>query len=166
MRFPDALPAPSGTADERALLEGFVEQYRAIVVRKTAGLTDAQAREPLAASGTSVAGVIRHLRWAEAAWYLEVLDGGARPSWRDEDPQRQFVAGTEPLGELVDRYLETCEQCRAVAARCELDDTGDHPRMGTVSLRWIYVHMIEELARHAGHLDVLREQIDGTTGFD
>jgi hypothetical protein len=53
-----------------------------------------------------------------------------------------------------------------VAARFTLDDTVPNPRLGRVSLRWIYVHMIEETARHAGHADILREQTDGATGFD
>ena len=53
-----------------------------------------------------------------------------------------------------------------IAAAHQLDDHVPHKRMGEVSLRWIYVHLIEETARHAGHLDILREQLDGTTGFD
>jgi Protein of unknown function (DUF664) len=163
---PDALPTPSGTLDERSTLEGFLEQYRAVVVRKANGLTDAQAREVLVPSGTSVAGLLRHLRWVEDAWFGEVLAGGVRPSWRDEDPQRQFAAGSDSLTHLIDAYTEACERSRAIAAEHGLDDTGVHPRLGTVSLRWIYVHLIEELARHAGHLDILREQLDGATGFD
>lgn len=148
------------------MLEGFLEQYRAVVIRKAAGLTDEQAREPGVASGSSVAGLIRHLRWVEEAWFTEVLDGAARPAWRDENPEWQFAAGTDPLSTLVEEYQEAGARSRTIAAVHGLDDTGEHPRLGTVSLRWIYVHMIEELARHAGHLDILREQLDGTAGFD
>lgn len=148
------------------MLEGFLEQYRAIVIRKTSGLSDAQARHSLVESGTTVLGLVRHLRWVEEAWFAEVLAGGARPGWRDEDPEWQFATADTTLSGLVDDYLEACERSRSIAGQHDLDDTGTHPRMGTVSLRWIYLHMIEELARHAGHLDVLREQLDGTTGFD
>ncbi len=163
---PDPLPAPAGTADERTILEGFLEQYRAILMRKTSGLTDDQARKRLVASGTTVAGLVRHLGWVEEAWFAETLDGGPRPAWRDEAPEQQFEPGDEPIDQLLADYLAACERSREVAARHALDDTGAHPRLGTVSLRWIYAHMIEELARHAGHIDILREQIDQTVGFD
>ncbi|WP_425502399.1 DUF664 domain-containing protein [Phytoactinopolyspora limicola] len=67
---------------------------------------------------------------------------------------------------IIDDYRRACGQSRQVAAGLTLDDTAPHPRMGWVSLGWVYVHMIEETARHAGHVDILREQIDGSTGFD
>lgn len=166
MAVPDALPPPPGRGDERTVLEGFLEQYRAIVVRKVSGIDDETARSALVPSGTTLSGLVRHLRWMEEAWFVEVLAGGPRPQWRDTDPQRQFAPGTEPMAELVRDYQDTCERSRRIAAAHELDDTGHHPRMGEVSLRWILVHVIEELARHAGHLDILREQLDGQVGFD
>lgn len=163
---PEARPAPSGTADERTVMEGFLEQYRAIVVRKVDGLDDQLARRELVGSKTTIAGLIKHLRWVEEAWFVEVLAGGRRPAWRDDDPERQFRIGDEPLAGLVLDYRRVCERSRSIAAEHSLGDTGQHPRFGAVSLRWIYLHMIEELARHSGHLDVLREQLDGVTGFD
>ena len=161
-----ARPAPPGTADERTQLEGFLEQYRAIVLRKTDGLDDELARRAELASGTTVAGLLRHLRWVEEAWFVEALQGSARPRWRDTDPQWQFRPGTESVAELRAAYAAACDRSREIAARHALDDTGHNPRMGEVSLRWIHLHMIEELARHAGHLDILREQLDGSVGFD
>jgi Protein of unknown function (DUF664) len=68
-------------------------------------------------------------------------------------------------GVLAD-YQAACEQSRAAAAEHELDHVVPHDRLGSVSLRWILVHMVEETARHAGHADILREQTDGSTGFD
>jgi hypothetical protein len=65
---------------------------------------------------------------------------------------------------LIAQYDTQCNLSRQVAALYELADTAPHPKLGKVSLRWIYVHMIEETARHAGHADILREQIDGTVG--
>jgi hypothetical protein len=67
---------------------------------------------------------------------------------------------------LIEGYERACAASRQVAARFSLDDSVPHARMGMVSLRWIYVHMIEESARHVGHADILREQTDGATGFD
>jgi hypothetical protein len=66
--------------------------------------------------------------------------------------------------ELVAAYRAECARSRETAARYPLDHTGSHPQLGPVSLRWIYVHMIEETARHVGHADILREQTDGATG--
>lgn len=148
------------------MLEGFLEQYRVIVLRKVTGFDDDLARRELVASHTTVAGVLRHLTWVEHAWFVEVLDGEPRPGWRDSNPEWQFRAGTEPVAELIMAYREACDRSRRIAESRSLDDTGVHPRMGTVSLRWIYLHMIEEIARHAGHLDILIEQLDGSSGFD
>ena len=163
---PVALPAPAGTADERTVLEGFLEQYRTIILRKTAGVDDDRARQSTLPSGSTVAGLVRHVRWVEEAWFVEALGGAPRPQWRDTDPGRQFRAGTEPLADLVADYRRACDRSRVIAAAHSLDDTGHNPRLGEVSLRWILVHMIEELARHAGHLDILLEQLDGRVGFD
>jgi hypothetical protein len=65
---------------------------------------------------------------------------------------------------LVARYDEQCARSREIAAKKQLDDIVPHPELGEVTMRWIVVHMIEETARHAGHADILREQIDGSTG--
>jgi Protein of unknown function (DUF664) len=67
---------------------------------------------------------------------------------------------------LVAGYERACAASREVASGFALDDRVPHSRLGQVSLRWIYVHMIEESARHVGHADILREQTDGATGFD
>ena len=67
---------------------------------------------------------------------------------------------------LVGEYPRACEESRQTAARFALDDTVPQRRLGRVSLRWIYVHMIEETARHVGHADILREQTEGATGVD
>lgn len=128
---PDPLPAPAGTADERTILEGFLEQYRAILVRKTSGLTDDQARKRLVASGTTVAGLVRHLGWVEEAWF-------ERPSTEGHGPPgapRHQNNSSKPIDQLLADYLAACERSREVAARHALDDTGAHPRLGTVSLR-------------------------------
>jgi hypothetical protein len=69
------------------------------------------------------------------------------------------------VAQLLADYAAECARSRDVCARFALDDEVPHPRLGRVSLRWIYVHMIEETARHAGHADILRELADGSTGF-
>jgi hypothetical protein len=84
----------------------------------------------------------------------------------DTDPDAEFrLEPGDSVEQLVTEYEQACALSRATAATLTLDDAAPHPRMGQVSLRWVYVHMIEETARHAGHADILRELIDGTTGW-
>ncbi|MGJ6980781.1 DinB family protein [Aestuariimicrobium soli] len=163
---PPALPEPPGDSDERSLLEGFLDMYRAVVVRKVEGLSDDLAGRAVVESGTSVAGLVRHLRWVEHAWFVEALAGEPRPAWRADDPQWQFRVGDEGLAVLVDEYLAAVDESRTITAGLELDAVGHNPHLGDVSLRWIYGHMVQETARHAGHLDILVEQLTGGVGFN
>ena len=140
--FPDELVASAG---ERAVLETFLDLYRDAIIRKVRGVSDEAARLRLVGSATTLGGIVKHLHWVELEWFQRVL---ARRS------VERLLAG----------YEAACATSRATAAANALDDVAPHFRMGEVSLRWIYVHMIEETARHAGHADILRELIDGTTG--
>jgi hypothetical protein len=76
------------------------------------------------------------------------------------------VSKNETVSSLIMEYEQTCEESRQTAARFAFDDAVTEPDMGRVSLRWIYVHMIGETARHVGHADILREQTDGAAGID
>ncbi|HEY5031246.1 MAG TPA: DinB family protein [Actinomycetes bacterium] len=156
-------------ADERTSLEAFLDNHRATVVLKVAGLPDELARRRLVASRSTVAGIVQHLATAERYWFRGRLlgDGWTYPGW-DADEDADFdVAGTTTLAEVVMDYELACAESRAVAADLSLDalaavrgEGGDY-----VSLRWILLHMVEETARHNGHLDVLRELLDGATGL-
>jgi uncharacterized damage-inducible protein DinB len=155
------------TGTEREVLEAFLDLYRTIVIRKLTGVGDAQARQRLVPSLTTLAGIAKHLAYVEREWFQAVL--ARRPlapaDATDADADWR-VGGDETLDELLADYELACEQSRSTAARFGLDDQVPHRRLGQVSLRWIYVHMIEETARHAGHADILREQTDGAAGFD
>ncbi|WIX98941.1 DinB family protein [Amycolatopsis mongoliensis] len=160
---PDEQVAAGG---EREVLETFLDLYRGIVVRKVAGLSAEAACRRLVPSPTTLAGLVRHLASVEREWFLGVLDGrpAAEAGVRDDDGWT--VDAVTDVDDLVADYERACAESRRVAARFALDDTVPMPRLGRVSLRWIYVHLIEETARHAGHADILREQSDGATGFD
>ena len=152
---------------ERTLLESFLDDYRDIVVRKVSGLSDTDARRTLVASSTTVGGLIKHLRWAEYGWFDQLLQERSNDNRRTHDRSWEFeFLPEESLPTLITEYQTQCEESRRIAARYPLDHVVRHRRFGTVSLRWIYVHMIEETARHTGQLDILREQLDGATGFD
>jgi len=154
--------------DERTTLESFLDDYRDIVVRKVSGLSDADARRRLVPSSTTVAGLVKHLRWAEYGWFDQFLQGKSDDNRRAHERSWEFEIGAEEsLPTLISEYQSQCEESRRIAAGYPLDHTLRHGRLGTtVSLRWIYLHMIQETARHTGQLDILREQLDGATGFD
>jgi uncharacterized damage-inducible protein DinB len=167
MTTTDTRPEPPRAGGEREQLAGFLDFLRATVVMKATGLTDEQARRQLVPSRlTTVAGMVAHLTYVEQYWFGVVLDG--RPDeWRDrftDDPDAEFTSGlTTSLADLVENYVAECARSRAVAEKLDLGDT--RPRGGEpVNLRWILIHMIEETGRHAGHLDLLRELLDGSTG--
>lgn len=153
---------------EREQLEGFLDFLRATVVLKATGLTDEQARRALVPSElTTVASLVSHLTYVEQYWFDVVLAGGL-DLWRERlaaDRDAEFRAGFEvPLARLLDDYAARCELSRQVAARLDLEATGTTARGEPVNLRWVLIHMIEETGRHAGHLDLLRELLDGSTG--
>jgi hypothetical protein len=154
-------------AGERDVLEAFLDRYRQIVVAKVTGLSDVDARRAMVPSGTCVGGIVKHLRWVETGWFQYLLAEKRGTNKRDHDRGWEFrLERDETLGGIVAEYEAACARSREAAAAFELGDTVPHHFNGTVALRWIYVHLIEETARHAGHIDILREQIDGATGFE
>jgi uncharacterized damage-inducible protein DinB len=168
MTSTDSRPDPPMVGDLREQLTGFLDFLRDAVVRKATGLTDEQARRALVPSKlTTVAGLLGHLTYVEQYWFAVVLDG--RPDvWAGrfaDDPDAEFTAAMEqPLARLIADYAAECARSRAVAARLDLDATGTTAKGQPVNLRWVLIHMIEETGRHAGHLDLLRELLDGSTG--
>ncbi|MGI8692792.1 MAG: DinB family protein [Geodermatophilaceae bacterium] len=171
MTDPQPHPNPMvavSTSGERDILEAFVEGYREQVRGRVAGVSEEAARRRLVGSATTLGGIIKHLRWVELAWFERVLaqrpedELPTRPGNAD-DPDADFrLEDDETLDQILAAYERQCEISRTVAKDFSLDDTGPHRRFGDVSLRWIYVHMIEETACHAGHADILRELIDGS----
>ncbi len=163
---PDELVA---TGTEREVLEAFLDFHREVLVRKVSGVSEQEARYRRVPSKTTLAGLVKHMIGVERGWFQRVLAGrppeeigpnvgGGEDSWE--------LGEGETIDSLVNEYRRTCEQSRQTAARFGLDDAVPQRRLGRVSLRWIYVHMIEETARHVGHADILREQTDGATGVD
>jgi uncharacterized damage-inducible protein DinB len=165
----DDVPA---TWDERTILTTMLEYARDTVHAKCAGLTDEAARRaPLPSSPlTTISGLVSHLRRVECYWIHVVLlgqeDNG--PWVGDEDPDREMTMALDiPLRRLLADYRASCEQHREIVAELDLDmaSTGELEwRAEPVTLRWILFHLIEETARHNGHLDILREMADGATG--
>ncbi|WP_030147495.1 MULTISPECIES: DinB family protein [unclassified Streptomyces] len=162
---------PATTADERTMLEGWLEFHRQTLAWKCEGLGDEQLRSASAEpSPLSLMGLVRHMADVERNWFRRVLtDEDVAPLyWSDEDPDGDFrLTGTDTYQEAHAAWQTEIETARRNAARFGLDDVseGKHRRTGErFNLRWIYTHMIEEYARHNGHADLIRERIDGATG--
>ncbi|MFD4601204.1 DinB family protein [Streptomyces sp. NPDC058464] len=163
--------APDVYADERTMLEGWLEFHRQTLAVKCEGLTDAQLRtasvEP---SPLSLMGLVRHMADVERHWYRRILTGEEAPPryWSDEDPDGDFhLTEADTWQEAYAAWQAEIETARRAAADFGLDDLskGRHRRTGEqFNLRWIHTHMIEEYARHNGHADLIRERIDGATG--
>jgi uncharacterized damage-inducible protein DinB len=157
--------------DERTVLTTMLDYVRDTVHVKCTGVTEEDAhRAPLPGSPlTTIAGLVSHLRWVEYYWFDVVLLAKSDTApWTDEDPDREMrIAAGIPLEQLLAEYRASCAGYRELVAGLELDAGSRGPlswRAEPLTLRWILNHLIEETARHNGHLDILREMADGVTG--
>jgi uncharacterized damage-inducible protein DinB len=160
---------PPERADERASLDAFLDYHRQTLLRKCSGLTAEQLkRHAVASSNVTLLGLVRHLTDVERSWFRRRFAGEevGLVYFTQERPDADFddLETADPEADFA-AYLAELESCRRAAAGRALDETFVHPRVGTqLSLRWVYLHMIEEYARHNGHADIIREAIDGATG--
>lgn len=157
-------------AGDRVSLEAWLEFYRETIPLKVAGLSKEQlCRQAVPPSTLTLVGLIRHLADVERYWFSNVVGGTAEEAhYKSADPDADFNAYSEETA-LADvrHFSEELPRARAHAAKVkDLDAPLPGLRHGKeVNLRWVYTHMIEEYARHAGHLDLVRECVDGTTGY-
>jgi hypothetical protein len=158
-------PFPSGELPEREMLEGYLDWYRAVIVRKVAGLPRELAIRPMPPGIMSALGIVKHLGWVERGWSRRAVLREEYPvPWNDADPDADFrIDDGETVDGVIVFYRTEWEAADAIWRARTLDETGeDHGQ--SVSIRWILNHMIEETARHAGHLDLIVEPLDGRTG--
>lgn len=154
--MPDQRP-PQLVADELTTVHDLLQFQRESLVRKVEGVSEADARRSPVQSGTSLLWLMQHISSAERGWIMRrfsgVQDGATGPG--------------ESLAEAVDYYRQTWRDVDEIVGRATgLDERArnmesDRP---PVNLRWILMHLLEETARHAGHADILRELLDGSTG--
>jgi Protein of unknown function (DUF664) len=148
-------------SDERTQLEAFLDDNRREVVELLDGLTDEQARRSLVPSLTTVASIVKHCTFVEQVWFPVALEGRSRaelglPDVHDDSFR---LDDGDTVASIAADYRAAWAESERVAAAYGLDELALHNRRSPMSLRWVYLHMIEELARHAGHGDILREQI-------
>ena len=160
---------PDQPARERAALQSWLDYHRATLLFKCQGLTGEQLVLRTAEPSTlSLLGLVRHMTDVERAWFRRRLAGQAHLPylyWRDDHPDGDFdLADADGAEAVFETFRTECALADAAAAGRSLDDTFVSSDGYTLDLRWIYLHMIEEYARHNGHADILRERLDGVTG--
>jgi uncharacterized damage-inducible protein DinB len=153
---------------ERDSYDAWLAYHRATLLLKCDGLDRDQLRaRPVATSLMSLHGLVRHMAEVERNWFRRVLAGEDAPPLFYEpetNPEGDFeMPDDATFADDLAAWRAEVDAALAIAAGHDLDDTGIR-RGEPVSLRWIYVHMIEEYARHNGHADLIRELLDGTTG--
>lgn len=161
--------------DEASTLTSYLTDYRLTLEMKCAGLdAEAMGRRSLPPSNLSLLGLLRHMAEVERYWFRQVLAGEDAPAryragGNRDDAFDGATGDSETVAEAWAAWREevTCSE-RFVAAAPDLDLTGRYDRgegeQGTIDLRMVLIHMIEEYARHCGHADLLRERIDGRVG--
>lgn len=154
---------------ERAMLEAWLDFHRMTLLLKCEGLDDAGRKaRPVSTSNLSLHGLVRHMAEVERNWFRRVLlrRPDTAPLWYDPEVEDSELVPLDDADWAADlaAWEEECRHSREAAAAHDLDDTGLR-RGEPCSLRWIYVHMVEEYARHNGHADLIRELVDGAVGW-
>jgi uncharacterized damage-inducible protein DinB len=164
---------PPGAGSELETLLGFLRWQRETLELKCSGLDATQlARRSVEPSTMSLLGMVRHLADVERGWFRRFLAGEDAPRLfsTKSDPDGDFDGAAPDPGLVAEAWdawrAEVANADRFIAANPDLDAVGQSvdPDRGPMSVRWVLVHMIEEYARHLGHVDLLRERIDGAVG--
>lgn len=160
---------PPLVADERTQLMGWLDLQRALVRGKLVGLTTADEHRAVLPESPMMtpAGLVSHLRWTEHCWFNVIFLGESsadNPQFLKESKDADMRVDDVPLAQLLDEFEAQLARSNEIVESHSLDDTGKDPKFNP-TLRWIVIHMVEETARHVGHLDTMRELLDGTKGY-
>ncbi len=152
--------------DEQESLLAALERHRDAILWKLDGLTDEQLRTSTLPSGMTPIGLVKHLASVEYGWFCATFDRPHEPLGFDlDDENADFrVAPDESTDDVLAFWARARDAADDAVAEIDLDTTGTAWFGDQVSMRWVMIHMVEELARHAGHMDIMRELVDGMTG--
>lgn len=172
--MPDGRPVPPPQADERAMLESWLDFQRATLALKCEGLDDARLRRAaVPPSPMTLLGLVQHMAEVERNWFQRMFSGQDVPSvyTESEDGSGFTLSPERGIDDVLAIWRAEVARGRELTAAASLTDCGELSERAAafvgdnrVSLRWILIHLIEEYARHNGHADLLRERIDGVTG--
>ncbi len=161
----DHRPEPPFAAPPVAMTDAFLDFLRATLLWKLDGLGEAEARRPMTPSGVSLLGIVRHSAFVERWWFAIVFANEPLPvPWSDDDPHADWRLGEEDtIASVTARYETEIARSRGIVAGAGRDDPARRPG-APHTLGWIMTHMVEEVARHCGHADLIREALDGRVG--
>jgi hypothetical protein len=145
----------------RAQIEAFLDEHRSALHACVDGLTEEQARRSLVPSRTTLLGLVKHATFLEKVWFDEAVTCRSRAEIGiPATPDESFILEDDDTISAVQRaHREACESSRRATSSLGLDDLVHGYRRGPLPLRWVYLHMLRELAQHCGHADILREQL-------
>ncbi|MFC9255697.1 DinB family protein [Amycolatopsis thailandensis] len=145
----------------REQFEVFLDEHRRVLAECLEGLTEEQASLSLVPSRTTLLGLVKHVTFVEKVWFDEAVTCRPRAEIGIPDtPDESFILDDgDTIASVLQAHREACEASRKAASKLGLDDLLHGNRRGPLPLRWVYLHMLRELAQHGGHADILREQI-------
>jgi len=145
----------------RVQFEAFLDEHRADLANCMNGLTEEQVRRSLVPSRTTLLGLVKHVTFVEKVWFDEAINCRSRAEIGiPATPDESFVLDdTDTIATVQRAHRQACADSRRAAAALGLDDLVHGNRRGPLPLRWVYLHMLRELAQHCGHADILREQL-------
>jgi uncharacterized damage-inducible protein DinB len=154
------------TGDEKQSLQVSLDRHRDAVLWKLEGLDDTNLRRAMTPSGTNLLGMVKHLAAVEYSWFCQTFGRATEPlPFDDNDPDADLrVRPDETTEDVLAFYGRARAAADQVIDEVDLEQTGTAWFGDPVSMRWVLIHVVEETARHAGHVDILRELIDGMTG--
>jgi hypothetical protein len=168
--FSESAEPGDGPHSTKDLLGRYLDYYRECVLRKVEGMDERELRTSRLPSGWTPLELLKHLAFMERRWFQWGFAGRQVPDpWGDRGPDmnRWYVPDGESWEEVRAFFNEQCERSRAVLATADLEDvaaTGGRFEEDPPRMVWILLHVLQEYARHTGHLDIVRELADGTTG--
>jgi len=145
----------------RVQFEVFLDEHRAMLNSCLDGLTEEQARRSLVPSRTTLLGLVKHATFVEKVWFDEAISGRSRaeigiPATPDES---FMLTDDDTIASVRQAHRDACAASRRASSTLGLDDEVHGNRRGPLPLRWVYLHLLRELAQHCGHADILREQL-------
>jgi hypothetical protein len=145
----------------RVQLEAFLDEHRSALRDCLDGLTEEQARRSLVPSQTTLLGLVKHATFVEKVWFDEAVTCRSRAEIGiPATPDESFVLEpSDTIDGVRETHRQACDAARRATAALDLDDVLRGNRRGPLPLRWVYLHVLRELAQHCGHADILREQL-------
>ena len=145
----------------RAQFEAFLDEHRRELNACLDGLTEEQVRRSLVRSRTTLLGLVKHATFVEKVWFDEAVTCRSRAEIGiPATPDESFILDDhDTIAAVQQAHREACQASRRAASSLGLDDIVRGNRRGPIPVRWVYLHMLRELAQHCGHADILREQL-------